>query len=170
MPTSLAPVVDARTRVLILGSMPGEVSLQMQQYYAHPRNAFWDIMSRLLGFDRNADYRDRLLSLLAAGIGLWDVLHICDRPGSLDSAIVRETMEVNDFGSLFAAQPNISQVCFNGAKAEQVFRRLVAPALGSSISCARLPSTSPANAAMPYGSKLEAWRAVLDVPSLRGEL
>ena len=81
MPTGLPPVVDGRTRVVVLGSMPGEVSLQKQQYYAHPRNAFWRIMSDLIGFDTAAAYPARLGGLLSAGIGLWDVLRICDRPG-----------------------------------------------------------------------------------------
>jgi hypoxanthine-DNA glycosylase len=169
VPTSLGSVIDGDTRVLILGSMPGEDSLRMQQYYAHPRNAFWRIMSDIVGIDRDAPYSRRLQSLLAAGIGLWDVLHKCDRPGSLDSAIARETMEANDFRHLFATRPAISRVFFNGAKAEQVYLRLVVPTLTSPIACSRLPSTSPAHAAMSYTSKLEAWRVVLDVPSFRGE-
>ncbi len=163
MPTGLPPVVDGRTRVLVLGSMPGEVSLAKQQYYAHPRNAFWRIMSDLIGFDAAADYPTRLRGLLSAGIGLWDVLHICDRPGSLDSAIVRDTMQVNDFGALFLERPGIARAFFNGVKAEQLFGRLVAPGLCVPITCTRLPSTSPANAAVSYNAKLAAWRAVLDV-------
>jgi TDG/mug DNA glycosylase family protein len=163
VPTGLPPVVDGRTRVLVLGSMPGGVSLQKQQYYAHPRNAFWRIMSNLIALDAHADYPARLHGLLCAGIGLWDVLRNCERPGSLDSAIVRDTMEANDFGALFLERPGISRVFFNGAKAEQVFRRLVAPGLCASITCARLPSSSPANAAVSYSAKLAAWRAVLDV-------
>jgi double-stranded uracil-DNA glycosylase len=143
--------------------MPGDVSLRKQQYYAHPRNAFWRIMSELLDFDPSSDYRARLAQLLSAGIGVWDVLRICDRPGSLDSAIVRDSMEVNDFGVLFAQYPGISRVFFNGAKAEQVFLRMVAPTLASSVVCGRLPSTSPANASVTYEAKLRAWRAVVDV-------
>ena len=163
MPKGLPPIVDAGTGVLVLGSMPGQVSLQMQRYYAHPRNAFWPIMSELLGFDPRADYSARVAALRAAGIGLWDVLRVCDRSGSLDSAIVGDSMEVNDFETLFAQRCDIAKVFFNGAKAEQVFRRLVAPNLGRPPDCARLPSTSAANAGVAYGAKLRAWRAVIDV-------
>jgi double-stranded uracil-DNA glycosylase len=161
VPTGLPPVVDGGTRVLVLGSMPGDMSLRMHQYYAHPRNAFWRIMTELVGLD--SDYPSRLEGLLSAGIGLWDVLHICERSGSLDSAIVRESMKVNDFGKLFAEHPAISRVFFNGARAEQVFQRQVVPSLGYPVFSTRLPSTSPANAVMPYVTKLRSWRAVLDV-------
>src|SRR4051794_16679967 len=133
MLTSLPPVVDDATRVLVLGSMPGEKSLQMQQYYAHPRNAFWRIMGEVIGVDPDAAYHARLEGLRRAGIGLWDVLHLCDRPGSLDSAIVRETMEANDFQRLYASHPGIVRVCFNGTKAAQVFERLVAPHLHAQV-------------------------------------
>jgi TDG/mug DNA glycosylase family protein len=163
MRTGLPPVVDDATRVLVLGSMPGDLSLQMQQYYAHPRNAFWRIMSDLVGFDAGSDYQARLSGLRSAGIGLWDVLQSCERPGSLDAAIVRGSMEINDFGAFFARNYGVRRVFFNGAKAEQVFLRLVAPNLGSPVTCVRLPSTSPANAAVAYDVKLRAWRAVVDV-------
>lgn len=163
MPTGLPPVVDDATRVLVLGSMPGEASLRAQQYYAHPRNAFWRIMSDIVGVDLHADYDVCLRQLRVAGIGLWDVLHVCDRPGSLDAAIVRETMEINDFQQLFGAHPGIVRVCFNGAKAAQVFHRLVAPTLRSPVDSRALPSTSPANAAIPYDAKLRAWRAAVEV-------
>jgi double-stranded uracil-DNA glycosylase len=163
VPTGLPPVVDDVTRVLVLGSMPGQVSLQKQQYYAHPRNAFWRIMGELLGFGGHADYPARLDALRASGIGLWDVLRLCDRPGSLDSAIVPVSMEVNDFEKLFTERPSIARVFFNGAKAEQVFQRLVAPKLARQPMYLRLPSSSPANAGVAYDAKLRAWRAVVDV-------
>ncbi|MGE5694358.1 MAG: DNA-deoxyinosine glycosylase [Candidatus Sericytochromatia bacterium] len=163
MPTGLPPVVDSRTRVLVLGSMPGEVSLAKHQYYGHPRNAFWRIMSDLIGFDASASYPCRLEALLSAGIGLWDVLRYCERTGSLDSWIARETMEVNDFDRLSREYPAISRLFFNGAKASQVFARLVAPTRAAPLECTRLPSTSPAHAAMPYSAKLAEWRAVVDV-------
>jgi hypoxanthine-DNA glycosylase len=163
VPTSLAPVVDDGTRVLLLGSMPGAISLRAQQYYAHPQNVFWRIMGELLAFDAHADYERRLAALRAAGMGLWDVLRVCDRTGSLDSAIVQDSMEPNDFEDLFAQYPGIVRVFFNGEKAEQVFRRMVRPGLRSAVQCQRLPSTSPANARYSFGAKLQAWRAVVEV-------
>lgn len=163
MLTSLPPVVDDHTRVLVLGSMPGELSLRLQQYYAHPQNVFWRIMSELLPVDAHADYPLRLAVLRAAGIGLWDVLRMCERVGSLDSAIVQDSMEPNDFEALFAAHPGIVRVFFNGAKAQQVFSRMMPPTLRLAVPCVRLPSTSPANAAVSYDAKLQAWRAVIDV-------
>ena len=112
---SFPPVVSAGCRVLILGSMPGEASLRAGQYYAHPRNAFWPIMGRLCGAGPDLAYPQRLERLLAAGIGLWDVLQSCVRAGSLDSAIRDEV--ANDLPALFAAYPRIDRVFFNGAKA-----------------------------------------------------
>jgi double-stranded uracil-DNA glycosylase len=163
VPTSLPPVVDDATRVLVLGSMPGAMSLRAQQYYAHPQNVFWRILSELLAFDAHADYDRRLAALRAAGIGLWDVLRICDRAGSLDSAIVQGSVEPNDFEKLFTQRPGIARVFFNGTKAEQVFRRMVAPGLSSPVECRRLPSTSSTNARYPFNAKLQAWRPVVDV-------
>src|SRR5262249_51410190 len=157
--TSLAPVVDAGTRVLVLGSMPGAMSIREQQYYAHPQNVFWRVMSELLAFDAHADYERRLAALRAAAIGLWDVLRICERAGSLDSAIMQDSMEPNDFEELFAQRPGIVRVFFNGMKAEQVFRRMVAPTLSSPVECQRLPSTSSTNARYSFSAKLQAWRA-----------
>lgn len=157
---SFGPVASADARVLILGSMPGVRSLQQKQYYAHPSNAFWKIMGELLGMGANARYEERLEALKARGIALWDVLGSCEREGSLDSSIRQES--ANDFAAFFAQHPRITQVFFNGAKAEQSFRKFV---LGQqqlpllALHC--LPSTSPAHAGMRYADKLQAWRAVM---------
>lgn len=164
---SFAPIASADARILILGSMPGVASLQADQYYAHPQNRFWPIMGRLLGFDpKTTPYAQRMRYLTDAGIALWDVLQSCERSGSLDSAIRRETQRVNDFAAFFAAHPRIRRVYFNGAHAEQVFRRHVLPLLADDgddqvLQCIRLPSSSPAHASLSLDDKLAIWRQIL---------
>lgn len=156
------PIENAAARVLILGSMPGKESLRAQQYYAHPRNAFWSILGELVGATPTLVYDARAEVLKSAGIALWDVLASCTRDGSLDSAIDAASSEPNDFASFFSAHPGITRVYFNGAMAESSFRKLVLPSLAiRPLHYQRLPSTSPANAAIPYQRKLEAWRAIL---------
>lgn len=154
------PVADEHATVLILGSMPGRRSLQMRQYYAHPHNAFWRIMSALTGAAPEQPYAQRLAALQAACIALWDVLHSCEREGSLDHRIARE--QANDFATFCARHPRITRVFFNGSKAEQSFRKFV---LGRQmlppLSLQRLPSTSPAYAGKSYEEKLEVWRAAI---------
>jgi hypoxanthine-DNA glycosylase len=161
MLTGFPPIVDQRASLLVLGSMPGVLSLQRGQYYAHPRNMFWCITGELLGFDADADYDVRTAALREAGIALWDVLHTCERRGSLDSSIARDSAVPNDFHSLLSAYPDIRRVFFNGAKAEHMFQRLVRRTRDH-IAYRRLPSTSPANASIPYGVKLQAWRAIVE--------
>ncbi len=161
---SFAPVASADARVLILGSMPGVASLNAGQYYAHPQNRFWPIMGRLLGFDpANTSYAQRTAYLTAAGVALWDVLQSCERSGSLDSAIRRETQRVNDFSAFFAAHPKMRAVYFNGAHAAQVFARVVLPTLADrpDLQFVRLPSTSPAHASRSFEDKLAEWRQIL---------
>lgn len=159
------PVAAPDARVLILGSMPGQASLQAGQYYAHQRNAFWRIMGDLLGAGPDLPYAQRLEKLTAAGIALWDVIAACERPGSLDAAIVGSSVAANDFRAFFAVHRNIAHVFFNGAAAEMAFRRHVLPGLPDlSLQLTRLPSTSPAHAARSYGDKLAAWSAILAPP------
>ncbi len=149
-------------RVLILGSMPSRKSLTEQQYYAHPRNAFWPIMSKLFSRDPILPYEQRLTYLRQSGIALWDVAHQCIRPGSLDSAI-RE-VETNDFNYFFTFIPHIQHVFFNGRKAESLYRKQVLPQLGEPyhhIHLHYLPSTSPAHATHSFIRKLAAWQAVM---------
>lgn len=160
---SFPPVAESNARVLILGSMPGTKSLQAQQYYAHPNNSFWKIMGLLCGFDAGAPYEHRLAALTQSGIALWDVLQSCARTGSLDSAIEADSVVVNDFSAFFEQHPHIEMVCFNGAAAERYYTRHALPTLAPSpLRYVRLPSTSPAHAALAFANKLAVWRAALN--------
>lgn len=157
---SFAPVGDTEARLLILGSMPGKKSLEQNQYYAHPANAFWKIMGELVGASPQLPYAQRLAVLKSSGIALWDVLESCIRETSLDTHIRQESP--NDFTEFFAQHPHITQVCFNGSKAEQCFRKFVQDKqVLPPLALHRLPSTSPAHAGMRYADKLQAWRAAL---------
>ncbi len=161
---SFPPIASADARVLILGTMPGARSLRDNQYYAHPQNRFWPFMGRLLGIDPSLPYAERCSRLAAAGVALWDVLASCEREGSLDSAIRHKTVQANDLRGLFTECPDLRTVLFNGAKAESIYCRLVAPLLVSDgRRYLRLPSTSPANASQRHAAKLEAWRQGLIV-------
>ena len=152
----LAPVVGPATRLVVLGSFPGVASLRAQQYYGHPRNHFWPILSALWGEDLLAlPYPRRLQSLLAHGLGLWDVYAGCRREGSLDSAI--EDAELNDLPSLRRIAPALQAVAHNGG--ESARHRRHTEALG--VEVLRLPSTRPANASWSFERKLAAWRAAL---------
>jgi hypoxanthine-DNA glycosylase len=159
------PVAAPDARILILGSMPGQASLNAGRYYAHPRNAFWPIIGELLDFSPDLPYPQRLQVLQAAGIALWDVIAACERSGSLDAAIVPDSIRANDFAAFFAVHREIRDVFFNGAAAEQVFRRHVAPRLSlAGLRFRRLPSTSPAHAAQGFAQKLAAWSVIPGLP------
>jgi hypoxanthine-DNA glycosylase len=158
------PVIGEGARVLVLGSLPGRASLEAQQYYARPQNAFWRIMGALVGAGPELGYRQRLARLKSSSLALWDVLAAARREGSLDAAIVRETAIVNDFASLFERHRRIELVCFNGRTAEALFRRRVLPSLPAQfagVALQALPSTSPAHAGMPFAVKLERWSLLL---------
>lgn len=159
MSNSFPPVLDRHTHTLILGTMPGTESLRQQQYYAHPRNAFWPIMGTIFGFDPNLPYSARLAELNRHGIGLWDTLKSCERPGSLDAKI--KNARFNDFAALFSAYPNLQNICLNGRGAEKFFRYCCDPEKIPGMKIFLLPSTSPAYAAMSYPQKLEIWRKCL---------
>lgn len=164
---SFEPIADENAAVLVLGSMPGRASLAAGRYYAHPQNAFWRIVAELLQFDAAAPYEHRIRALQSARIALWDVLHSCTRAGSLDASIERDTLIANDFRAFFREHKKIRRVFFNGATAESCFRRHVLDELDAGpIAYVRLPSTSPANASVPYERKLQAWRAIVDAHEL----
>jgi double-stranded uracil-DNA glycosylase len=150
----LQPIVGSRTDVLILGSFPGEMSLRKQEYYAHPRNLFWDIMECIVGTGRNKDYPSRIQHLKNSGICLWDVLKSCNRDGSLDTRI--RNGHVNNFNS-FLSKHKVRVIFFNGKKSAEAFNRNVVPGLKYSINSHALPSTSPANTRMTKEEKFRRW-------------
>lgn len=158
------PIAAVDARVLVLGSLPGRMSLEKQQYYAQPHNAFWKIMGRLFGAVPELPYERRLDVLRAQRVAVWDVLAAGERSGSLDSAIVASSIVVNDFGTFFAAHREIHLVCFNGTKAAELYRRHVLPGLTPALAALAtqlLPSTSPAHASRTFAQKLARWSAAL---------
>ena len=159
---SFPPIESNNSSILILGTMPGKASLHAQQYYAHPRNAFWKIISEILGINAVNSYEARTSSIVAARIALWDVLKSCTREGSLDSDIDNDSIIFNDFASFFNNLTHIHRVCFNGVKAEKLYMRHIQPCLrnSSNIKYICLPSTSPANAATSFDEKLKTWKAI----------
>ncbi|PKO94750.1 MAG: DNA-deoxyinosine glycosylase [Betaproteobacteria bacterium HGW-Betaproteobacteria-10] len=160
------PLANGESRLLILGSMPGRASLQAARYYAHERNVFWRIMGDLFGAGPALDYPQRSEKLQAAGVALWDVMAACERAGSLDSDIVGKSVQVNDFSAFLAVNRKIRHIFFNGAAAEASFRRHVLPLLaGPPLHLMRLPSTSPAHAALAYAEKLAAWSVIVALPN-----
>ena len=158
------PIADEKVSVLILGSMPGVESLRKKQYYANARNLFWYIMGELLLAGPDLKYENRTRMLIDSGVALWDVLKSCNRAGSLDSAIKDETIEANDFSTFLEDHPNITNIFFNGSKAETMYKRHVAPNLAAkhrAMQYKRLPSTSPANTAMSISDKVGRWRIII---------
>lgn len=150
---SLAPVMDQHSRLVVLGSFPGVASLQAQQYYAHPRNQFWPLLSALWGIDLvGLSYERRVAEAIARGLGLWDVYASCRRVGSLDSAI-RDAV-FNNLDSLRQQAPGLRAIAHNGAESARAMRHT--QALG--VAVMRLPSTSPAHAAWNFERKLALWR------------
>ena len=150
----LPPVFARHTRLLVLGSFPGQASLQAGQYYGHPRNQFWPLLGAIWGLDLLAlPYRARLAEVRRRGLGIWDAYASCRRQGSLDAAI--EAAELNDFAALRRRAPALALVLHNGAESARAMPRL--QALG--LRALRLPSSSPAHASWSFERKLAAWRA-----------
>lgn len=154
---SFAPVFNVNTRLLVLGSLPGAVSLAHGQYYANPQNRFWLLMSEVVDIDlRTLDYPDRLQALLANGIGLWDVVAEAHRDGSLDSSI-RDHAN-NDLVTLVTNLPHLAAIAFNGGTAARIGLKTLKN-LANRYQIIKLPSSSPAYT-LPYSEKLNAWHAL----------
>lgn len=160
---SFPPVASADATRLILGTMPGVASLAAGRYYAHPRNGFWPLMEHVLALPPGLDYDSRCAALTARRIALWDVLQQCERSGSLDSAIARQSMVANDFAAFLQEHSQIRCVFFNGRSAAAFWRRLVAPVLPPALvpMTVVLPSSSPAHAGMPLAEKRLHWHKLL---------
>ena len=153
--SGLAPVIDANIRILILGSFPGAASLAAGQYYAHPRNQLWRLLSAVLDDDlAGLPYADRLPRLLTHGVGLWDVLGACERQGSLDSAI--RNPAANDFHRLRVLCPLLETVGFNG----QASGKFAAQFADAGYRTVVLPSSSPAHASLSFEQKLLRWQTL----------
>ncbi|HIL39525.1 MAG TPA: DNA-deoxyinosine glycosylase [Methylococcales bacterium] len=159
--SGFSPLVNADSKVLVLGTVPSQDSLKKQQYYGHERNAFWLIMSSLFDDPVLTTYQQKVALLLAAGVAVWDVLQSCQREGSLDSSIKSQSITVNNFGCFFKAYPLIQAVFFNGRAAEQIFQHRVLPQIANGLDYYRLPSTSPAYAAMSLVEKKRQWQQIL---------
>ena len=151
----LPPLIDARARVLVLGSFPSAASLAARRYYAHPKNQFWRILEALLEQPlADSDYATQQVVVQAAGLAIWDVYASCERAGSLDSAI--QNAQANDFRALTKHAPQLRRICFNGKTAARFAKPLAA--LGYDMVIA--PSTSPAYT-LAFDEKLDAWRAAI---------
>ena len=162
--SGFSAIADKNAKLLILGSMPSETSLQKQQYYGHQRNAFWSIMLSLFFEQSNSEvlsYAQRKQLLIKNNIAVWDVLQSCHRQGSLDTAIKMESIKTNNFHHFFQSHPAIKKVFFNGTKAEAIYIKHVLPTINkqfSHLEYCRLPSTSPAHATMTLKQKTAIWQ------------
>lgn len=151
---AFAPLADDRTRVLVLGSLPGDASLKAAEYYAHPQNSFWRLIGGAIGRDLHAmAYPDRVEALRVSGVGLWDVIAAAERTGSLDAAI--RSPEAADLRGLIGGLPNLKAVAFNGATAAKSGRKVLAEVEG--LTLIDLPSSSPAHATRTLAEKAESW-------------
>lgn len=152
--SAFPPVTSPGTRILILGSLPGEASLAAQRYYAHPQNQFWALAGALIGRKDLAalDYQARLDALTAAGIGLWDTVASAERRGSLDAAI--RAAEPAPLADLIATLPQLRAIGFNGKTSARIGRAQLA---GTTLALIDLPSSSPAHAALSFAAKRERW-------------
>ena len=148
------PVAQPDARLLILGTMPSVESLRQSFYYSHPRNAFWGVMAQVLNEPLPENIEEKKSMLTRHRIALWDVVHSCVRPGSLDSDI--RDVEPNDFGMLFARCSGIEKILFNGATAQQLYEKKVGTMPPGCIG-QRMPSTSPAYT-LSFEHKLATWR------------
>ena len=154
---SLPPIVDERTKVLVIGSMPGKQSLEKQQYYGNARNHFWPIIGQLFDIEIPENYEQKLELLRSKRIGLWDSIQSCERKGSLDATIKNEVP--NDFQTFFQQYPQIQLVLFNGGKSFEVFKKYVGLTLLGDRDFQKMPSTSPipGKNIKTFDEKVEAW-------------
>ncbi len=155
--SSFTPISDSSTTILILGSLPGDKSLELAEYYGHPKNRFWKIISAITDNEIPITYSEKKLLLLNNKIGVWDVVHKANRKGSLDSAI--EDVEPNDLNSFIASHRNLKVIGFNGQKAEALFIKFFK--INTALKYISLPSSSPANAGITFENLSKVWEQIL---------
>lgn len=155
---SFPPIVDARSRLLVLGSMPGAMSLEKREYYGHPLNAFWKIMFSIFNQEIADEYNEKIAFLKMHSIALWDVLESCERTGSADAAI--RNPKPNDIRGLLCGYPAIQRVLFNGKSVEKLFKKYIGYNDLPGVAFRVLPSTSPAHA-VRFEDKYTAWERVM---------
>lgn len=158
---ALQPLIDDSSRVLILGTMPGDQSIAKQQHYGNNGNHFWKIVFTIFNENFSESYEDRKALLKKHHIALWHVLSSCKREGSSDSKITNET--VNDFASLHLKYPNIKHVFFESKSAAKFFHKYTTPYPG--IAYFTLPSTSGLYAGISLSQKIENWKILAEVVS-----
>lgn len=155
--TSFDPISNPDTTILILGTMPGDKSLELGEYYGHSRNKFWKIISTITNNELPLTYSDKKALLLKSKIGIWDVAHKANRKGSLDSAI--EDEEPNDLNNFIARHKNLKVIGFNGTKSQSLFDKYFDRK--SDLKYISLPSTSPANTGIDFDTICKLWRQLL---------
>ena len=161
--TGFAPIAAADARVLILGSLPSRLSVQKQEYYGNPQNAFWRVMGELIDAGPDKAYAMRAETLKSRGVAVWDVLQSAARRGSMDAAIDADSATANDFRDFYRKHPQLELVCFNGKKAAELYERLVVPqGIGTigKVQRITMPSTSPAYASMTFAEKVGHWSII----------
>jgi len=158
--SSFELVADHRTRVLVLGSLPGEKSLAARQYYGNPANQFWRLVGAVIEIDlASLAYGHRLERLLANGIGLWDTIADAERPGSLDTRI--RSHRPNQFAGLTDSLPGLRGLAFNGGKSAKTGRKALPP--DSGLELIDLPSSSAAYCSISFAQKLEKWKLLREL-------
>lgn len=160
--TSLAPIIDLNSKILILGSMPGDISLEKKMYYANPHNHFWKIIFEIFNQEFIPDYNKRIAFMLSKKIALWDVLEVCEREGSLDSNI--RNVKINDISGLLEKYPNIDTIFLNGGEADRRLTQKYRKGLKSNLIFEKLPSTSPVPGknVLQYSEKIKVWSKIVD--------
>lgn len=154
---SFESIISLEPRILILGSLPGDLSLEINQYYGHPRNRFWKMMFEIFETEFSEDYEMRNQLILQNKFALWDVAYSADRKGSMDVDL--KNVSPNQIDELLNEHPTIKKIIFNGKKAEQLFWKYFDKKL--SVEYISLPSTSPANAQFSYERLMEIWKKAI---------
>ena len=163
---SFAPIAGLNPKVLILGSMPSQKSLEAQQYYAHPQNSFWWVMANIFDFSVDLPYSEKVHKIEQNVVAVWDVLQECKREGSLDSNIMRNSEVVNDIPGLLKSHSTITFLGFNGGAAKAIYKRHIG-FVNENHHSVQLPSTSPAHASITKQQKYKVWQQAM-LPYLKG--